>query len=33
MVIASELKEGTVVRIDQRIYRVLEVESKVGAAK
>jgi elongation factor P len=33
MAIASELKEGTVVRIDQRIYRVLEVESKVGAAK
>lgn len=33
MVIASELKEGTVVRIDERIYRVLEVESKAGAAK
>jgi elongation factor P len=33
MVIASELKEGTVVRIDRRIYRVLEVESKAGAAK
>src|ERR1700687_5424719 len=33
MVIASELKEGTVIRIDGRIYRVLEVESKAGAAK
>ncbi len=33
MVIASELKEGTVIRIDRHIYRVLEVESKAGAAK
>ncbi len=33
MVIASELKEGAVIRIDGRIYRVLEVESKAGAAK
>ena len=33
MVIASELKGGTVIRIDQRIYRVLEVESKAGTAK
>ena len=33
MVIASELKEGTVIRVDQHIYRVLEVESKAGAAK
>lgn len=33
MVIASELKEGTVIRIDRHIYRVLEVESKSGAAK
>jgi elongation factor P len=33
MVIASELKEGTVIRIDRRIYRVLEVESKAGTAK
>jgi elongation factor P len=33
MVIASELKEGTVIRIDRRIYRVLEVESKTGTAK
>ncbi len=33
MVIASELKEGTVVRIEQHIYRVIEVESKAGAAK
>ena len=33
MVIASELKEGTVIRIDRRIYRVLVVESKTGTAK
>ena len=33
MVIASELKEGTEIRIDGRIYKVLEVESKAGAAK
>ncbi|MGB7864145.1 MAG: hypothetical protein WCF74_12195, partial [Candidatus Sulfotelmatobacter sp.] len=33
MVIASELKAGTVIRIDRHIYRVLEVESKAGAAK
>jgi elongation factor P len=33
MVIASELKEGTVIRIDRRIYRVLVVESKAGTAK
>jgi elongation factor P len=33
MVIASELKGGTVIRIDHRIYRVLEVESKAGTAK
>ncbi|MFZ0288087.1 MAG: elongation factor P [Candidatus Sulfotelmatobacter sp.] len=33
MVIASDLKEGTVIRIDRRIYRVLEVESKPGTAK
>ena len=33
MVIASELKEGTAIRIDRHIYRVLEVESKAGAAK
>jgi len=33
MVIASELKEGTVIRIDRHIYRVLEVESKAGTAK
>ncbi len=33
MVIASELKEGVAIRIDRHIYRVLEVESKVGAAK
>jgi elongation factor P len=33
MVIASELKAGTVIRIDGQIYKVLEVESKAGAAK
>lgn len=33
MVIASELKEGTAIRIDRHIYKVLEVESKAGAAK
>ena len=33
MVIASELLEGMTVRIDGDIYRVLEAESKAGAAK
>ena len=33
MVIASELQAGTVIRIEQQIYKVLEVESKAGAAK
>lgn len=33
MVIASELKEGAAIRIDRHIYRVIEVESKAGAAK
>ncbi len=33
MVIASELRAGTAIRIDKHIYRVLEVESKAGAAK
>ena len=33
MVVATELKEGTVIRIDGHVYRVLEVESKAGAAK
>jgi elongation factor P len=33
MVIASELKEATAIRIDRHIYRVLEVQSKAGAAK
>jgi len=33
MVIASELREGTVIRIEGQIYKVLEVESKAGAAK
>lgn len=33
MVIASELREGMTIRLDGEIYRVLEVESKAGAAK
>ncbi|HUK48945.1 MAG TPA: hypothetical protein VLW06_15180 [Terriglobales bacterium] len=33
MVIASELQAGMAVRIDKEIYKVLEVESKAGAAK
>jgi elongation factor P len=33
MVVASELKEGEVIRIEGQIYRVLAVESKAGAAK
>lgn len=33
MVIASELRAGTVIRIERHIYKVLEVESKAGAAK
>ena len=33
MSIAAELKEGMVIRIEGQIYRVLEVESKAGAAK
>lgn len=33
MVIASELREGMVVRIEGQVYKVLEVESKAGAAK
>jgi elongation factor P len=33
MVIASELREGMSIRIEGQIYKVLEVESKAGAAK
>ena len=33
MVIASELQAGAVIRIEGQIYKVLEVESKAGAAK
>jgi elongation factor P len=33
MVIASELREGMVLRIEEQIYKVMEVESKAGAAK
>jgi len=33
MVMASELHAGAVIRIEGQIYKVLEVESKAGAAK
>jgi elongation factor P len=33
MVIASDLRAGMVIRIEGEIYKVLEVESKAGAAK
>jgi len=33
MVVASELRAGTVIRVEGQIYKVLEVESKPGAAK
>jgi len=33
MFIAAELKEGMVIRIEGQIFRVLEAESKAGAAK
>ena len=33
MVMASELREGMTLRIDEHVYRVLEVEAKAGAAK
>jgi len=33
LVSASELREGMVVRIEGQVYKVLEVESKAGAAK
>jgi len=33
MTIASELHTGMVIRIEQQIYKVLGVESKMGAAK
>lgn len=33
MINASELRSGMALRIDGQIYRVLEVESKAGAAK
>lgn len=33
MVTASELRDGMAIRIDRNVYRVLEVESKAGAAK
>jgi len=33
MVTAAELKEGMVIRVEGQMYKVLEVESKAGAAK
>jgi elongation factor P len=33
MVTASELREGVALRLGQEVYRVLEVETKAGAAK
>jgi elongation factor P len=33
MVIATELKPGMAVRVEGQVYKVLEVESKAGAAK
>jgi len=33
MVIASDLREGMVIRLEGQVYKVLEVESKAGAAK
>ena len=33
MVIASELREGMIIRVEEQIYKVLGVESKAGAAK
>jgi len=33
MVTASELRAGMIIRIDGQLYKVLEVESKAGAAK
>ena len=33
MIIASELRPGTVIRIEGEIYKVMEVEAKAGAAK
>lgn len=33
MVLASELKSGSAVRVEGQIYKVLEVDSKAGAAK
>jgi elongation factor P len=33
MIIASELRPGTVIRIEGEIYKVLEVAAKAGAAK
>ena len=33
MILASELREGIALQIDQQVYRVLEVENKTGAAR
>jgi elongation factor P len=33
MILASDLHSGMVIRIEQQIYKVIDVESKAGAAK
>ena len=33
MVMASELRQGMALRLEQEVYRILEVEAKAGAAK
>lgn len=33
MVLASELRQGMALRIDRQVYRVAEVESRMGAAR
>jgi elongation factor P len=33
MVLASELREGMIIRVEGQTYKVLEVEAKAGAAK
>ena len=33
MIIASDLREGMVIRVEGQVYKILEVESKAGAAK
>jgi len=33
MVLASEVREGMIIRVEGQTYKVLEVEAKAGAAK